>query len=347
MSFLKLVSISFLYLSLILKPNLYALIDLEENCQDFILETKRIILKNYENAFNPSIIRWQGQLIMTFRLIPNPILTFNSQIGIVLLDENFEPTSTVQILDTQDKRSLVPSRAEDARLITIKDKLYLVYSDNKDDYISRGGFRVYVSELKFDDKSFSVGSTDCLKDFEGASSYIREKNWVPFEYNGLMMLAYSLTPHKIFRYFSGSEKCETISLTSSVINWEYGELRGGTAALLDGDNYLSFFHSSIDMLTAHSNGRKISHYFMGAYTFSSSPPFEINSISKEPIIGKGFYKGEYYKPYWKSVRCIFPCGMIIEDPYIYVSYGRQDHEIWIVKMDKQMLIDSLETVSKK
>ncbi len=80
---------------------------------------------------------------------------------------------------------------------------------------------------------------------------------------------------------------------------------------------------------------------MGAYTFSASPPFEITKISQEPIVGQNFYDGEYYKPYWVPVRCIFPCGFIIEDLYIYISYGRQDHEIWIAKLDKKALLMSL------
>jgi predicted GH43/DUF377 family glycosyl hydrolase len=345
-SFKKSLFCNILPFFLFLNCSLFSLIDLEEHYDDCVLETKRIILKDYEHAFNPSIIRWNGQLVMSFRIIPNPLLTFNSQIGIVFLDDNFEPQSPPQLIDTQNKNSFVPSRAEDARLINIGDKLYIIYSDNKDDYISRGGFRVYVSELQNSGGVLKPCHTDCLKDFEGASPYLREKNWVPFVYSGELMLAYSLEPHKIFHYIPQSEKCETIALSSKFIKWEYGELRGGTPAILDGENYLSFFHSSIDMLTAHSNNRKISHYFMGAYTFSATPPFELTSASKKPIIGKGFYKGEYYKPYWKSVRCIFPCGLLIEEPYIYVSYGRQDHEIWIVKMDKQLLLDSLKGIEK-
>lgn len=318
-----------------------ALLDLEENCHEFVLESKRIILKGYEEAFNPSIIRWNGQLLMTFRIVPNPFFTFNSQIGIVFLDEDFNPVSTPQILDTCDPRTIVPSRAEDARLIIVGEKLYIVYSDNKDDYISKGGFRVYVSELIYEDGKFFVINTDCLRDFEGSSPYLREKNWVPFEFNGMMMLAYSLNPHRILRPLLGLEKCETFSSSEASIDWNYGELRGGTPALLHEDQYLSFFHSSLKMSTEHSGGKAMLHYFMGAYTFSAVPPFEITQISQEPIIGKNFYKGEYYKPYWGSVRCIFPCGFIIEDLYIYVSYGRQDHEIWIAKLDKQALLQSL------
>ena len=316
-------------------------IELEEDCQTFILETKRILLKEYEHAFNPGIVRFKDLLILSFRIIPNPLLTFNSQIGFVLLDDDFNPKSKPQILDTQDSLSLVPSRAEDGRLIVIGEKLYLVYSDNKEDYISKGGFRVYISEIDYRNNKFVVVHTDCLKEFEGANPYLREKNWVPFDYHGNMMLAYSLIPHTIFQHLPKTNKCETIAITQSKLTWGFGELRGGTPAVLDGDQYISFFHSSMDLLSVYSNKRCIAHYFMGAYTFSSTPPFKINKISPRPIIGKGFYKGVYYKYYWKSVMCVFPCGILVEEPFIYVSYGRQDHEMWIVKIDKQELLDSL------
>lgn len=315
-------------------------IDLEEDCQPFILEIKRLFLKDHEHAFNPGITRWQNKLILSFRIIPNPLLTFNSQIGLCLLDEDFNPGDP-QILDTQDHRTIVPSRAEDARLITIGEKLYIIYSDNKEDYVSKCGFRVYVSELDFDGTQFVIVHTDCLKNFEGASPYLREKNWVPFDYQGNLLLSYSLMPHKVLRPLIGSDKCETYASSSQNIPWEYGELRGGTPAILDGDHYISFFHSSIDLLSVYSNKRSIAHYFMGAYIFSSKPPFEIQKVSPKPIIGHGFYKGDYYSPYWKSVRCVFPCGILVEEPYIYVSYGRQDHEMWIVKIDKQALLNSL------
>jgi len=137
--------------------------------------------------------------------------------------------------------------------------------------------------------------------------------------------------------------CETIACTFGQFNWNWGELRGGTPGLLDEekDEYLAFFHSSKEMATIHSQGKKILHYFMGAYTFASRPPFAITKMSPEPITGKGFYEGIVYEPYWKPLRVVFPCGYIVNDQFIWVSYGRQDHEIWMVKLNKKGLYDSL------
>jgi predicted GH43/DUF377 family glycosyl hydrolase len=82
------------------------------------------------------------------------------------------------------------------------------------------------------------------------------------------------------------------------------------------------------------------HYFMGAYLFEDSPPFSIQKISPNPIVSKTFYNGPAYQT-WKPLRVVFPCGVIHNEKYIWVSYGRQDHEAWIVKLDKAGLYKSL------
>ena len=319
---------------------LFSMQDLEKMSQAFVLNLKKLEIPGYPNAFNPSIIRWQGSLLMSFRIIPNPVFSFNSSIGLVWLDDNFNPIGTPQILSMRTN-SLVPCRAEDARLLTVGDTLFLVYSDNEEEKITKGGFRVYISQLNFDGKQFSLHYVEKLSKFAGESKERREKNWVPFDYKGNLLLAYSIAPHKIFRPLLGTQKCETFADSSGLITWDWGELRGGTPGIQMGEEYLAFFHSQKKMKTIHSDEKEMLHYFMGAYTFSREPPFEVTKISPQPIVGKGFYKGPVYKPYWGSVRVVFPCGYVFDDKYIWIAYGRQDHEIWVVKLDKEGLLKSL------
>ncbi len=324
-------------------------LDFEEYAQDFVLETKRIEIPGYPTAFNPSIIRWGKDFLLSFRIIPNRSQSFVSSLGVILLDDTFSPCCYPQFLNLREPGDTVPSRAEDGRLIFVGDKLYLVYSDNTEPMISKGGFRVYIAEVDFDGQNFKLKTPECLNRYEGESRNIREKNWVPFESNGNLLLSYSLIPHLVFRpLLKGTGECETIAYTMGPINWNWGILRGGTSALLgiapNGD-YLSFFHSSKMMASIHSDGKNVLHYFMGAYTFSSKPPFEMTSISPMPIFGKNFYKGEIYKPYWHPVRVVFPGGYIFDDHFLWVAYGRQDHEIWIAKLDRRKLLDSLIPVS--
>ena len=320
---------------------LLSLTDLEERRDSFVEETKKIEIPEYPNAFNPAIVRWQGMLLMSFRVIPDRKQSFTSYIGIVKLDENFCPTQTPQIFELR-KNSHVPCRAEDARLIVVGDRLMIAYSDNDQVKISKPGFRMYLAEVLYDEVTFSLKDLMRLSQYEGESKDLREKNWVPFDYEGHLLLSYSLSPHKVFLPVFGTGTCDTLFTTNAHLQWDFGILRGGTPAIKIGDEYLSFFHSSIPMASLQSNGQTMLHYFMGAYTFSSSPPFELKRMSKEPIVGKDFYNGpNHYKPYWKPGMYIFPAGILIEEEKIWVTYGRQDHEIWIAKLDKRGLLESL------
>lgn len=330
---------------LTLPLSLLALIDLEDMAQDLVMSVQQIIIPEYPHAFNPSIVRWKNSLLLSFRVIPDPAHSFSSWIGLVWLDENFKPRGKPYKLFMRSDESLAPPRLEDGRLITVGDHLYLVYSDNPEQYISKGGFRMYVAELHFDGKKFRVKNNERLSSFEGNKKNQREKNWVPFDYEGSLLLAYSLTPHRIFYpLLDGSEHCESCAFSKSLITWSWGALRGGTPALLDDGHYLAFFHSSKRMVTAHSAGKEANHYFIGAYTFSCTFPFTITRMSKQPIIGKRFYEGKEYAPYWGPVRVVFPCGFIMDNKYIWITYGRQDHEMWIAQLDKKKLYASLAPV---
>ncbi len=199
---------------------LYGTIDLEDNIQTFVLETKRLEIPGYPEAFNPSIIRWKDRLVMTFRIIPDIKNKYNSEIGVVCLDENFNFISTPQILSLCPLYvpANSPSRAEDGHLINVGDTLYIIYDDNRDEKLSKGGFRVYVAELSFQDDRIIPKNIEGIFHYEGESPLIREKGWVPFAYQNDLLLAYSISPHKIFRYLPGTKSCETLFETEPIIN---------------------------------------------------------------------------------------------------------------------------------
>lgn len=323
-------------------PQTIPQIDYEESIQDFVIETTRIVVPEFPHAFNPSIIRWKEKLLMTFRVIPDPKNSYISYIGYVWLNDDFQPISEARLFNLRRDDPAAPSRAEDARLITVSDRLYMVYSDNPNIVITGGGFRVYIAELTTDGELAEVILNERITAFDGECPTLREKSWVPFSYNDNLLLAYSLSPHKIFLPILGENSCETIALSDNPFEWAWGIIRGGTPAFpIDDTHYLSFYHSSIRTTSVHSDGKNIMHYFIGAYLFSNNPPFEITHRSPEPIVGPNFYYGETYKHYWKPVKAVFPCGYIMDDAHIWMAYGRDDHEMWIVKIDKTGLLQSL------
>lgn len=316
--------------------------NLEKMAQDYVLETKKIDIPGHPTAFNPSIVRWNGSILMSFRT-RDPITASTHLVGFVEVDEDFNLVSEPRFLDISEVNPYLPEKLQDVRLIAIKGDLYIVYN-NVVGPIEFEMRRMFMAKLQIEQDRFYLGNIESILDFEGASSSVPEKNWVPFEFKGEMMLAYSIQPHLIFQPMLGTSTCKTIAATNGKMRWEWGQMRGGTPALLTGEEYLAFFHSSKEMVTAHSDGKKISHYFMGAYTFASKPPFNITKVSPEPIIASNFYSGAKYNT-WKPLRVIFPCGYIMDTNFIWIAYGKQDHELWVVKLDKQGLYNSLVPVN--
>lgn len=320
-------------------------IDLEEMPQPFILETKELRFNEFPTAFNPTIVRWNGSLLLAFRM-RDPITSSTDGIGMVWLDENMKPLCAPVLLEVPVFPSLLPSKQQDPRLITIGADLYMVYNNVIKGLLRKEIRRVMITKVHYDNGRFYTDPPEMIVSFEGEKEQRDEKNWTPFEYHGELHLIYSLTPHRIEKYLEGQSASMTAASSHNTINWDWGTLRGGTQAYRIEDKYLSFFHSSKNMITRHSKGKNIQHYFMGAYTFSEEPPFEIKEISPEPIVGKGFYSGPEYKT-WKPLRVVFPGGFVYDDNYIWVVYGKQDYEIWFAKIDKQLLLSSLVPVSSK
>lgn len=312
-----------------------AVLDYGKMAQDFVLEEKQIVIPDYPAAFNPSLVRWRGGLLMSFRVLVNPENLWHSQIGLVWLDEDFNLKGLPQLLDTRVEKPYIPSRSEDARLYTIGDRLYVIYNDSEavNDGEDR---RMCISEIVYDGISFSVIGTEWLRKFDGENRNRWEKNWTPFDFKGKTLLAYSLFPHRILMPI-GKGRCKTLRATNGTAAWDFGQLRGGVPAqLLNDHEYLGIFHSSCQVVTTNSNQAPMWHYFMGAYTFAAEPPFAITRTSPQPIVGRGFYDDTIV---FKKV--IFPGGFIFDDSHLWIAYGRDDSQCWIAMLDKELLLKSL------
>lgn len=304
---------------------------------DLVVSNKQIIFPDYPDAFNPSIIAYKDGYLMTFRYTPHQKNEAISYIGICVLDASFEPISAPELLLTRHKNSLSQSQSEDARLFNYRDKIFIIYNDNVDInnptiYNRRD---MFMAELLFLNDRFVLSSP--LKLFcQEKRLQLWQKNWVPFEWNRVLYLSYSINPHEVLYTNLISGECYSSFNSSFLSNWPYGSMRGSSAASLVDEEYLAFFHSSKFMASDATYDQPAWHYFMGAYTFSANPPFQLTRVSREPIIAEGFYEPSCS---WKKV--IFPGGYVVKDPYIHVAYGKNDSEIWILTLDKEAFMNSL------
>ena len=108
--------------------------------------------------------------------------------------------------------------------------------------------------------------------------------------------------------------------------------------------YITFFHSSLLMTSKHSKGKRVQHYFMGAYTFQPYPPFKIIRVSKQPLFIPGLYNSEVEYPTYKPIKCVFPTGILLEFNITKLTYelillfGKQDFESWKVHLDMEVFL---------
>ena len=310
---------------------------------EIIMRSKQIFLPDCPDAYNPSLLQIDDKFLLIFRYTPNQAIDWISCIGAVWLDDQFDPVSKPQLLTTRCSYSRTESQSEDPRVFFYRGRIFIIFNDNinivNPSVIERRD--MYIVELFMLGERFSLSSSLKLVHQEKYNTQWWQKNWAPFEWNDKLFFIYSIRPHRIISPNLMDGQCYFSYETTADIRWNWGELRGSSPPLDLGDGeYLSFFHSAIGALSDVSLGVERWHYFMGAYTFSSEPPFQVTKIIPFPLIAPGFYTvSDSFK------RVIFPGGCIMSDAHIYVTYGKDDREMWVATLDKKALLENLKPVN--
>lgn len=137
-----------------------------------------------------------------------------------------------------------------------------------------------------------------------------EKNWVPFEYDGMLHFIYGIQDARQIVIRNAEGKWQ--AMASPAPTWKWGVVRGGCITTYR-DNWIRFFHSRIG-----------NRYYLGAALMDREPPFRTTMVSHSPI-----YAGdERYMPgckHWKA-NCILPYGVEKSDGRFKVYCGRNDCE---------------------
>lgn len=170
---------------------------------------------------------------------------------------------------------------------------------------------------EFDDNWNLVKRYDPIYGGNGAHCYNnkrQEKNWLWYVFEDKPHLLYSADPHDIAQ-FTWDFKAALRYETKPQLRWQWGQIRGGTPPFLVGDEYWTFYHSSIDW--ASGNVRR---YFMGAYAFESNPPFKITRYTKDPILCGS--QQDVWAP-GKPYVC-FPNGSVLRHGEWLVTLGVND-----------------------
>jgi hypothetical protein len=203
--------------------------------------------------------------------------------------------------------------------------------------------------------------------FENERGKEDQKNWTPLQMdsptNTFYYLSTPVQPHRVvdlipakkwkdYKHF-GHTISETYPLHhNSSKYWKYGEIRGGTSAqLIEGKTkLLSFFHSSNKPDTV--GDRILKTYVMGAYVMcNKDPEYRVLKISRFPIVHRDMYTGNWAEltiPAYHPDYIVFPMTFILSRDHrkIYLCYGAQDKDGWVVTLDYHALMDSLQTINE-
>lgn len=311
--------------------------------QEFVIEEKQIFLEEYPDAFNPSILKIEGGYVLTFRYCPNRNHDELSFLGIVELDEDFVPISDPQLLDTRFGNEEIPSHCEDPRLLALLDEIYILFNDICDTAFPtiHHPRDMFLAKIVKEGNVYRLNPPLKLSAIDRSEKQFCEKNWVPFVWEDKLLLSYYPSPHEVLLPDLVSGKCSPLFSNRLSISWDFGEIRGGTPAIAIDGEYFAFFHSRLFTKSPASPRNNKYHYFMGAYSFSSNPPFELISATTKPIVGKTFYDNNR-----TTKHVIFPTGIIAAGPLFYVIYGKDDCEMWVATIDRLRLKMSMEPVQE-
>jgi|SRR6056300_729550 len=122
--------------------------------------------------------------------------------------------------------------AEDPRLVSVGDKLYVIFIANS----PVGGQRscIWMHEH---------GTNDIKPLLINGMGFI-EKNWAPFDYNGKLMFVYNYDPVIILDCDTNSGYCKECK-GSLPFNTSATFIRGGSNLLKIGNEYIGFAHSRL------------------------------------------------------------------------------------------------------
>ncbi len=326
-----------LYLFLLVTSLLCADVDsfLEANLSPAAIKwTKKIDIPNYPHAYNPSLIPYKEGYLLSFRYtsqIPKAMQQFRmdaSFIGIAKLDKDLNVVKkSVQLLNVKSySAEKFSGTAEDARLFQVGDRIYIFFNDLLPS--QKAGFAMYICELEEEKGYFFI--KEPARRLRYPFMIHVEKNWTPFFAEGEIHVIYSDDPRIILKVDPNTGLCQQQQSVTPPWDWDFGQIRGGTPALLLGDQFITFFHSSFP--ASLHKGRA---YVMGAYLFDSAPPFTVRFMTINPLGALSDYTQD------NSSKIVFPAGLVILEDSFLVAWGKADRQIQVTSFDRKKLLESL------
>lgn len=265
-----------------------------------------------EVHYNAAITRTPGSLtLLTRRWLRDPRGTWKSDLVRWELDQDLY-SSAPQPLTFTPRDPL--ATYEDPRIVTVDGRHWVSYCVWRQGRLFRSHQALSAFNLAWQHLS-TLNVPYAGNGWHTGSGTGHEKNWVWFRHDGVWHFVYCAHPHTVVRVTSPSQLTEYIPPPRvAEMPWPYGEIHGGTPPIRAGNEYVTFFHSSLAW-----QGRK-KRYYMGAYAFEARHPFAMTRLTRHPLL-----RGSDKDPRTLGgPLCVFPCGAVFEDGEWLLSMGVND-----------------------
>jgi predicted GH43/DUF377 family glycosyl hydrolase len=268
-------------------------------------------------AFNSSIIRYQGKLLLAHRTG-----WMGSQIWIAELNEDYKPNG----INYQLKLDTANSNygREDPRLFVFRGKLHISFTGVKGLRRSKNitTRQLYVS-LNDDFGVDKIYTPDyCQND-----SMLWQKNWQFFEWKNELYCVYSIEPHVILKV--NGNRCSIASYSNGKFNWSGGHKRGGCPPILVNGLFYHWFHGAVDIGSQWPTRQ----YNYSVYTFDPMDNFSIVHTNETPL----YYADNKTRPPDQYCSVVFNSGCIFENNNWIISNGIHDRWNEIHEWDKHTI----------
>ena len=280
------------------------------------LSVKRLRL-HHPHAFNASIIRYNGKLLLAYREAQH-----KSRLFIAELDESYKPIRVTRLQIDHPRCSI---GQEDPRLFIHRGTLHMMFVGVDPFKEHPYGIRANVMYCRLSDDYKVQGVWYPVY----RERSVWEKNWAFFSHDERLYCVYSIKPHTVFEI--EEDRIVHIYQTETPQPWNGGHLRGGAAPVRVGDSYYHWFHGRVGAGTG-------TIYNTGLYAFDARPTFAIKSMTREPLqwADPGSRVGA-------TAAVVFVCGAIHEQGRWTVSQGVHDRGVEIVTYDAASVEKKLET----
>lgn len=260
-----------------------------------------IIPMAHENAYNPSIVRFQGNVIRAYRYHP---------------DQKLWPTA-IAIDGMPVEVPLKNHSIDDPRLFVFQDKLHVSYVVTPYPVPTTPPAPCAIGYGEVEIKDGKCRILGHIQPKYGKNDFTgQEKNFVFFEHNKSLHFIYKCSPEQeVVRLEQGHVQQVHKSLSPKC---SFGDIRGGTQPIPYKGQWLRFFHT----LVKSPEKEVWWQYYVSALLMDSEPPFRITAVSKIPILTgdeRYFHDWKFYKP---RVQIVY--GAIESDGGWRLSVGVND-----------------------